>query len=225
MCASHGVRTAYAQAYHHNANGRAEVAGQQVIRKLSKLITVPQEPGISGVELLPKALRLIHDTPGPTGLTPYEIVLGRHRPMAGLPYEIPKKAVDAMVWLDKQETMRVITAERAETLQEKRVAYENKRRLEPPPLTVGSKVWYRPEPRPGRDKLEATWKGPEVVLERVGNHSYVVEVKQGRRQHAHRTQLRPHQEDEFCGDQFPLFYFSGRAAVVDDMGPDEFICS
>ena len=84
-------------------------------------------------------------------------------------------------------------------------------------------VWYRPEPRPGRDKLEPSWKGPGVVLENVGNHSYVVEVKQGRRQHAHRTQLRPHQEDEFSGDQFPLFYFSGRAAVVDDMGPDEFI--
>ena len=28
MCALHGVRTAYGQAYHHNANGRAEVAGQ-----------------------------------------------------------------------------------------------------------------------------------------------------------------------------------------------------
>jgi hypothetical protein len=51
-CAAHGVRTAYAQAYHHNANGRAEVAGQQVIRKLSKLITDPQEPGLSWVELL-----------------------------------------------------------------------------------------------------------------------------------------------------------------------------
>ena len=67
MCAAHRVGTAYARAYHHNANGRTKVAGQQVIRKLRKLITDLDEPGVSWVELLPKALRLIHDTPGETG--------------------------------------------------------------------------------------------------------------------------------------------------------------
>ena len=38
MCAALGVRVAYGQAYHHQANGRAEAAGQQVIRCLRKLI-------------------------------------------------------------------------------------------------------------------------------------------------------------------------------------------
>ena len=223
MCAAHGVRAAYAQAYHHNANGRAEVAGQQVIRKLSKLITDLDEPGISWVELLPKALRLIHDGPGETGYTQYAVVFGRRRPMAGLPYTIPQKAVDSTVFLERQEILLAKVAHLAGVNQEKRARYENQRRREPPPLAVGSKVWYRPEPRPGRDKLEPTWKGPGIVLERVGNHSYVVEVKKGKRQDAHRSQLRPHVEDTYNGNPFPLHYFSGTAPLVDDLAPDELI--
>ena len=34
LCAKMGVRIAYSQPYHHQANGRAEVAGQVVINKL-----------------------------------------------------------------------------------------------------------------------------------------------------------------------------------------------
>jgi hypothetical protein len=36
MCAMLGVRQAYAQAYHHPANGRAEVAGAQLQKRLRK---------------------------------------------------------------------------------------------------------------------------------------------------------------------------------------------
>ena len=39
LCASMGVRRAFGQAYHHQANGRAEVAGQRVMSVLKKLIT------------------------------------------------------------------------------------------------------------------------------------------------------------------------------------------
>ena len=37
LCAAHGGRTAYDQAYHHQAQGRVENAGQQVLLKLQKL--------------------------------------------------------------------------------------------------------------------------------------------------------------------------------------------
>ena len=43
MCAALGVRVAYGQAYHNQANGRAEVAGQQVIRCLRNLIADEEE--------------------------------------------------------------------------------------------------------------------------------------------------------------------------------------
>jgi hypothetical protein len=67
LCAAHGARVACGQAYHHPANGRAEVAGQQVMRKLAKLAA---ENGVPWVELLPRALRAIHDVPGEAPLSP-----------------------------------------------------------------------------------------------------------------------------------------------------------
>ena len=64
LCALMGVRVSYGQAYHHQAQGRVEVAGQQILGKLKALIYDLTEEGVSWVELLPKALRHIHDTPG-----------------------------------------------------------------------------------------------------------------------------------------------------------------
>ena len=37
LCANLGIRQAFLQAYHHRANGRVEVAGQQVMKRLRKL--------------------------------------------------------------------------------------------------------------------------------------------------------------------------------------------
>ena len=63
---------AYAQAYHHQANGRAERAGQEIMERARKLHT---EFGISWVEALPQILDRLHDTPGDNDLSPYEIFL------------------------------------------------------------------------------------------------------------------------------------------------------
>ena len=61
-------------------------------------------------------------------------------------------------------------------------------------------------------------------MQRLGNHSYVVEVKKGRKQEAHRSQLRPHVEDEYNGNPYPLYYFSGKAPEVDQiLAPDEHV--
>ena len=45
-------------------------------------------------------------------------------------------------------------------------------------------------------------------------HSYVVEIAPGVLQAAHRSQLKPHVEDQYSGDPLPLYYFSGKAAEV-----------
>ena len=86
MCASLGIDHVYSQPYHHQANGRAEMAGQQVQEFLRKLQA--DEPG-NWVERIPWVLRLIHDTPGETGLFPYEIIFGRERSLARVPYQPP----------------------------------------------------------------------------------------------------------------------------------------
>ncbi len=53
MCGRLGIREAFSQAYHPQANGRAEVAGQQLIVLLRKLHA---EEEINWVEALPRAL-------------------------------------------------------------------------------------------------------------------------------------------------------------------------
>jgi hypothetical protein len=99
MCAKLGIRQAFSQAYHHQANGRAEMAGQQIEEKLRKM---QAQDKINWVEALPTVLDRIHDIPGETGLSPYQILFGRERPMAAIPYTPPKECEDAqhffIVW-------------------------------------------------------------------------------------------------------------------------------
>ena len=87
MCANLGVRQAYSQAYHHQANGRVEVAGQQIMERLRK---VQAEDKILWIEALPAMIDRLHDIPGESGLSPYQILFGRDRPMAGIPYNPPE---------------------------------------------------------------------------------------------------------------------------------------
>ena len=92
MCARLGVRQAFSAAYHHQANGRAEMAGQQIMEKLRKLNS---DGNTNWVEALPQALDRYHDIPGESGLSPYEILFGSSRPLANLPFEPPSECEDA----------------------------------------------------------------------------------------------------------------------------------
>jgi hypothetical protein len=220
LCAALGVRWAYGQAYHHQANGRAEVAGQRIMNVLSKLVTDITVPEASWVTLLPKALRHLHDAPGESGYSPYEIVFGRHRPLQGLPRDPPREAEDATDFLDRMQNITLKVAEKLNKTHEKRWKQINAKRRDPPPLAVGAKVWYRPEPQPGTDKLAPKWKRG-VVLARVSHHGYVVELGPDKRQEAYRDQLKPHTEDVYNTSPLPLFYFSGKASPV-AVGPDDY---
>ena len=57
---------------------------------------------------------------------------------------------------------------------------------------------------------------------REGDQSYIVELKSGGRQTAHRSQLRPHVMDLYTTDPYPLYYFTGKAPEV-EVGPGEYI--
>jgi hypothetical protein len=63
LCASLGIRVAYAQAYHHQANGRVERAGQQIMEILRKMHTDKK----NWVEALPQVVYRIHDVKGESG--------------------------------------------------------------------------------------------------------------------------------------------------------------
>ena len=52
------------------------------------------------VEAIPQVLDRIHDTVGEAGYSPYEILFGRERPLAGLPYEPEHECEDAVSFSD-----------------------------------------------------------------------------------------------------------------------------
>jgi hypothetical protein len=215
LCAAHGVRVAHGQAYHHQANGKAENSAQQVLRKLTKMIT---DEGLSWVELLPRVLRHLHDLPGPSGYSPYKVLFGRRRPMANVPLKVmarETRTADMAQFMENMQKVDEMVVEALTQAHAKRAKEANARRRDPPPFAKGAKVWYQPERQPGTDKLEPRWKGPAVVLAREGQSSYVVEVKPGVRQKAHRSQLKEHVEDTYHGDPVPLHYFSGKAPALE----------
>jgi len=173
------------------------------------------------VVLLPKAIRHLHDAPGEAGISHYEIVFGRHRPLQGLPCASPQEAEGAAQFIDRMRAQDERIAARLNALHKTRWEKINSKRMDPPPFEVGATVWYRPEPKPGFDKLAPLWRR-SVVSERVGHASYVVEVAPKVKRKAHRSQLKPHAEDASSSTPLPLFYFSGKAAPL-EVGPDEWI--
>lgn len=68
MCGRLGIMHATSQAYRPQANGRAEVAGKNLIGLMRKIWVEDQ---INWVEALPKILRAYHDTPGESGYCPF----------------------------------------------------------------------------------------------------------------------------------------------------------
>jgi len=125
LCAKYGVRTAYAQAYHHSANGRAESAGQFVIKKLRQIIA---EEGGAWVDWLPRAVLLLNNTPGESGLSPYQICFGRERPMAQFPVNFKPESEDAVRFFEKMRKIDQKAAERLNALQQKRADSINRGR-------------------------------------------------------------------------------------------------
>ena len=205
LCGCLGIRQAFGHAYHHQANGRAEVAGKELQRKLRLLHG--QGGGSNWVELLPVALRHIHDTPGVTGLSPYEIITGRHRNMVGVPYPVERQAQDALLFLERQKAMDKKVADLLNARHEREAAVENAKRRQVTVFIPGDKVWYLRPRSLGTNKTQSWWLGPCLVKARTGLASYVIQERPGFEHSAHRSQLKPHIEDPMEGDKLPLHFF------------------
>ena len=107
MCSRLGLRELFSQSHYPQANGRAEVAGQQLISLLRKLHA---ENEINWVEALPRALRHIHDRIVEGGLSLYQILLGRERPLTGLPYSPEWESQEAQDYFDHIESVDQLVA-------------------------------------------------------------------------------------------------------------------
>ena len=211
LCAHLGIRQAYSQAYHHAANGRAEVAGQQLQEVLRKLHA---QEKLNWAEALPRVLRHLHDARGETGLAPYEILFGRSRHIAGLPYEPPRECEDSQVFISRMKEIDIQVSEKLNDMHKKLADRLNLKRKEGNAFANGTKVWYR-RPEGSGDKLDSRWLGPAIVKGREGARSYIVELKPGMEIKAHRSFLKEYVEDVYNGQPIPL-YFHQRTEV--DMG-------
>ena len=205
LCGCLGIRQAFAQAYHHQANGRAEVAGKELQRKLRVLHE--EVPGLTWVEALPIAIQKIHDSPGEGGLSPYEIVTGRTRNLAGVPLPVTREAQDAIDFLQKQDCIGAQVADILNDRHARNAIRLNAQKPELEEFKIGDLVWFRRPPSLTADKALPRWVGPCPVVGRTGQRSYRVEIKPGVLQSAFRNQLKRFRNDTPEGESFPLHFF------------------
>ena len=172
---SPGIRQAFAQAYHHQANGRAEAVGRELQRKLRYLHETC--PKLTWVEALPVAVQKIHDAPGESGLSPYEILTGRNRNLAGVPLPVERECQDALDFLQRQKDVDQAVAKILNEKHAKATERENATKKEPEPFAEGDVVWFHRPPSHTADKALPRWVGPCRVLQRTGMRSYIIEIK------------------------------------------------
>ena len=130
------------------------------------------------VELIPHVLRKYHDMSGVSGLSPYEIVYGRQRPLAGLPYEVPRVCEDAVEFFKRMEELDQRVAKHLDDEHRTRCELINASRKTKPIYPNGSKVWFK-RPAGLSTGLQSVWEGPCEVLRRASAGSYLISVQRG----------------------------------------------
>jgi hypothetical protein len=202
MRARLGIKHAQAQAYNHRANGRAEMAGQQLMEILRKIHI---SENINWVEALPIALDRTHDVRGVSGLSPYEILFGRERPLANVPYIPERECEDAADFFDRMRERDEKVAQTINERHKKEMEKTSKARRVQQPLAPGDKVWYR-RPENTGGKMDTRWIGPAKMVAREGEESYEIELLDGVFKKTPRRFLKPYVEDKWNGSPKPLFY-------------------
>ena len=203
MCSRLGLRESFSQSHYPQANGRAEVAGQQLISLLRKLHA---ENEINWVEALPRALRHIHDRVGEGGLSPYQILLGRERPLTGLPYSPERESQEAQDYFDHIEAVDQLVAVHLNKRHQKTQERHDAKIRARPEFQVGDLVWIM-KPKPiGGHKTQTYWVGPTTILSRAGQNSYTIATKEGDARDVHIAQLKPYFDDVLEGGVPQYFY-------------------
>lgn len=217
MCARLGIRQAYSQAYRPQANGRAEAAGKTLIGVLRKLNA---EDKVNWVEALPRVLRVYHDNPGESGYSPFQLMFGRERNIAGVPYELVRECEGSVDFFARIQELERLAADALNAQHKAEAERINARRSKPAPYHPGDLVWYL-RPRGSHvSKLDTWWLGPCRVVRRTGDLSYEIAVKPNVMQEVHMDQLKPYWEDVIHGTGVELFHFSSGYQAMDTM-PDE----
>jgi len=216
-CSLFGVRRAYCHAYHHQANGTAERTGKELKSWLSR---VTASTNMNWVDALPYVQALYHDTPGISGYSPYKLVFGRDRHLAGVPYS-GGTGKEAEEWFLEVRAREQEVREKTLALRQKRVERWNKRHRAPPVFGPDKgRIWYRHPPNKS-SSLDPAWAGPMEVRRRIGETSYLIWT--GTRQFtAHASMMKESFDPGFGAPVADLSYigFAKRVKKVDEEPPD-----
>ena len=163
----------------HQGDGKAENTGKQLGRAIAKALTLKK--GTNWVELLPAVFRGWHETPGPSGYTPKEILFGKHnltkRPPLAEPKWVPQ---DAAHYFQPREEL-IALARRAMIQVQQTMAHKyKKRRRMSPDFSKGDRVWVRRQRKTLGDKTCPYWDGPYEVAAKKAHDLYVIHVDQRR---------------------------------------------
>jgi hypothetical protein len=172
----------------------------EVLRKLHA------EDEINWVEALPRALRFIHDRVGEGGLSPYKILMGRERPLAGLPYTPDRECQEAQDYFDQIEELDRLVADNLDSEHNMAQSRHNARIRSRPEFKVGDLVWVM-KPKPiGGHKTQTYWTGPTTILSRSGESSFTIATRNEGMRAVHIAQLKPYFDDLLEGG-VPLHHF------------------
>ena len=94
------------------------------------------------MEALLRAIRFIHDAPGPSGLSPYQIHFGRDRPMSGIPQIPSRKAEDALQFFKRMKEVDEKVSQRLTDLHVKQASHDSLTWEKLPDFKAGDKVCF-----------------------------------------------------------------------------------
>ena len=145
-------------AYRPQSSGQVERMNRTIKETLSKLTLATGSR--DWVLLLPLALYRARNTPGPHGLTPFEILYGAPPPLVNFLHPDIASFADRATLRAHLQALQMVQKEVWKPLAEAHQAQLNKP-VVPHPFQVGDSVWIR---RHQSKSLEPRWKGPYVVL-------------------------------------------------------------
>ena len=180
LCSKIGARSTMCLAGRHQGNGKAENTGKQLRRAVAKAITLKRKK-TNWVEVLPAVVRAWHETTGPSGYTPNEIVFGKHNRTKGPPLAEPKGvAQDAAHYFQRREELIALARRAMIQVQETMARKYNKSRRMSPNFSKGDRVWVRRQRKNLGDKTCPYWDGPYEVVAKKAHDLYVIQVDQRR---------------------------------------------
>ena len=179
LCSKIGGRSTMWLAGRHQGNGKAENTGKQLRHAVAKALTLKR--GTNWVKVLPAVVQAWHETTGPSGYTPNEIVFRKHNRTKGPPPAEPKGvAQDAAHYFQLREELIALARRAMIHVQETMAHKYNTRRRMSPNFSKGDRLWVcRQRKNPG-DKNCPYLARPYEVVAKKAKDLYVLQVDQRR---------------------------------------------